>query len=357
MKVCILGSGLSSLTLAKALVNENIYVDIFYSNKKQNIDRSRTIGISKSNVEYFNKNIIKIDKIIWKLNKIEIFTDNFKNEKILNFENKNNQLFSILKNFHLYKLLDKNLSSSKFYKKVNLKKRLNYQNNYDLIIITDYSNTLVKKFFSKKIIKKYESVAYTTTIKHEKIINDVAVQIFTKNGPLAFLPISADETSVVYSFKNFEINDKHKIVELIKKYNIKYKIKKIEQLSSFNLNSLNLRSYYHKNILAFGDLIHRIHPLAGQGFNMTIRDIRALINIIKEKIKLGLPLDSSINDQFEKNLKHKNFIFSNGIDLIYEFFKLESKMNNNILSKSVQFFGKNKTLNKVFIHYANYGII
>ena len=35
MKVCIIGSGLSSLTLAKALVNENIYVDIFATNKRK----------------------------------------------------------------------------------------------------------------------------------------------------------------------------------------------------------------------------------------------------------------------------------------------------------------------------------
>ena len=35
-----------------------------------------------------------------------------------------------------------------------------------------------------------------------------------------------------------------------------------------------------KNILSFGDLIHKVHPLAGQGFNMTIRDIKSLSNII-----------------------------------------------------------------------------
>ena len=39
----------------------------------------------------------------------------------------------------------------------------------------------------------------TTVIKHEKILNNVATQIFTKRGPLAFLPISKDSTSVVYS--------------------------------------------------------------------------------------------------------------------------------------------------------------
>ena len=117
-----------------------------------------------------------------------------------------------------------------------------------------------------------------------------------------------------------------------------------------------MRSYYHENILAFGDLLHKIHPLAGQGFNMTIRDINILINIIKEKLDLGLPLDSSINDQFEKKLRHKNYIFLNSIDFIHEFFNFERKLDNTILSKFVKFLGKNNFLNKKFTQIADKGI-
>ena len=109
MRVCILGSGLTALTLAKALVNQNIFVDLISSNKNHKINHSRTIGISKSNFNYFNRNITNIEKISWKLKKIEIFTDKNKNEKILNFENSDEQLFSIIKNFKLYEVLNKNL--------------------------------------------------------------------------------------------------------------------------------------------------------------------------------------------------------------------------------------------------------
>ena len=59
------------------------------------------------------------------------------------------------------------------------------------------------------------------------------------------------------------------ILNLIKNNNLKYKIKKVFKLESFKIKSSNLRNYYSNNILAFGDLLHRIHPLAGQGFNMT----------------------------------------------------------------------------------------
>ena len=69
MKVCVIGSGLTALTLAKALVNENIYVDVSTPHKLKKISKSRTLGISKDNYEYFNKNITNIEKIIWKLKK------------------------------------------------------------------------------------------------------------------------------------------------------------------------------------------------------------------------------------------------------------------------------------------------
>ena len=354
MRVCILGAGLTSLTLAKALVNQNIYVDL-YQKKKINLPhKSRTIGISKSNIDFFNNSIMNVDKIAWKLKKIEIFSDNLGKEKLINFENNHNELFSIIRNQKLFESLIKSLSKDKHFKRINSLKNFNLSDNYNLIINTDFTSPITKKYFSRKILKQYNSSAYTTIIQHEKIVNDIAVQIFTKLGPLAFLPISEKETSVVYSFynkKNENINN------LIEKYNRKYKILKIEKINSFELKSLNLRSYYQDNILAFGDLLHRIHPLAGQGLNMTIRDIKILLEIIVSKFSLGLDLDSSVNYEFENRLKHKNFIFSNGIDMVHEFFNFERKINSNFLSKSVQLLNKSPKINKFFTKIADRGTL
>ena len=147
------------------------------------------------------------------------------------------------------------------------------------------------------------------------------------------------------------------IKEFIYKYNFKYKIKKIQKIDSFELKSINLRSYYNNNILAFGDLLHRIHPLAGQGFNMTIRDTKILLNIINDKKNLGLSLDSSVFAEFEKKLRHKNLIFANGIDLVYEFFNLERKLDNNFLIKSVHKLGNYPQINNFLIKVADKGFI
>ena len=297
MRIGIIGDGLTSLALAKALVNQNIYVDILTSKNKQKIDQSRTIGITKSNVEYFNKNIININKIIWKLNKIEIFSEKLSKEKLLEFQNNSQELFSMVRSLDLYNILEKNLRSSKFFKKKNEGNLVNTQNKYNLLINLNFSNLIAKKFFSKKTIKKYKSSAYSVIISHEKTNNKTARQIFTKIGPLAFLPISDRETSIVYSIKNSAQIKKENLEELINLYNSNYKIKKFNKISSFELLSINLRTYYHKNVLAFGELIHKIHPIAGQGFNMTIRDIKILLEIIQSKIDLGLPIDISVNHE------------------------------------------------------------
>ncbi len=357
MRVCIIGSGLSSLTLAKALVNKKINVDVIKSKKVFEYSKSRTLGISKSNIKFINENIINIEKIIWKLKKIEIFTENLKNEKLLEFESRKRELFSIVKNYKLYEILYKSLSKNKFYKEINRKKTLDLNNSYNLIINTDVNHIFMNKFFNKKIIKKYYSFAHTTIITHKKIDNNVASQIFTKQGPLAFLPISNSETSIVYSIYNSKRIDTENIKNLIYKHNFKYEIINIKEIKSFELKSLSLRSYYYKNILAFGDLLHQIHPLAGQGFNMTIRDIRVLIKVIIKRLNLGLDLDASTNIEFEKKIKHKNFIFENGIDFIYEFFNVERKLKNNILSKSVRLIGRNPSLNKLFTKIADEGIL
>ena len=86
MKVCVLGDGLISLSLAKTLANQAINVDIF-GNKKRNVnDRLRTLAISKNNVDFFNNNIVNIKKLLWNIRKIEVFTENLHNEKLINFE-------------------------------------------------------------------------------------------------------------------------------------------------------------------------------------------------------------------------------------------------------------------------------
>ena len=358
MKVCIIGDGLVCLTLANVLIRKNLSVDIIFNGNIKKKDKSRTIGISKSNIDYFNKEVVNINKFLWKIKNIKIYTENFFKEEILNFSNSGAYIFSIIKNYKLYEVLNKKLKSSKI---VKFKKNISFQKilkeNYNLIINCDPKNDITRKLFSIRFQKIYNSQAYTAIIKHKKINkNQTAIQNFTNKGPIAFLPISNSETSVVYSLRDQVVKNKKDIEKLIFKFNPKYKILNISNCGKFDLKSSNLRRYFKNNILAFGDLLHQVHPLAGQGFNMSLRDIQYLSKIIDQKINIGLDIDKSVCHEFQKNSKDKNLIFSTGIDWIYEIFNFEGKINSQIFSKSIKTIGNNKFINSFFKKFADGGL-
>ena len=362
MNICIIGSGLTALALAKNLINKKINVHIYERKKKSVLFLNRTIGITKNNLEFLNKDITHFPKKnVWPIKKIEIYSSKLKNEKILDFEKKKYDLFYMIQNEKFYKHIHTALIKSKFFKKKkiineNTYNKLLNEKKYDLIVNCELNNPISKKYFSKRINKEYYNLAYVTVLKHAKLDNHKAIQVFTKFGPIAYLPISNTETSIVCSLdtKNIRYSN-DEVINLIKKYNPKLKIKEISKLSNFKLNSSNLRNYTYKNILAFGDLLHKIHPLAGQGFNMTIRDIRTLSEIIQNKIDLGLQLDSIILDEFQKKNKHINSIFLNGVDIIYEIFSLDKNISNNNFMKILKRFGKNQVFTEAFMKIADKG--
>ena len=94
MNVCLIGDGLISLTLAKTLINKKIKVFMYYENNRKIPNDNRTIGISSDNLNLIQKKIIKNNKnLIWKINQIEIYNDENKQKKILNFQKTKKKLF------------------------------------------------------------------------------------------------------------------------------------------------------------------------------------------------------------------------------------------------------------------------
>jgi 2-octaprenyl-6-methoxyphenol hydroxylase len=64
-----------------------------------------------------------------------------------------------------------------------------------------------------------------------------------------------------------------------------------------------------------------------------------------------------VNIEFQKKVRHKNLIFSNGIDLIHELFNIERKMKFGFLTKSVKLVGNYPYFNKIFTKIADRGVL
>ena len=363
MAICLIGKNLTALVLSKVLINKGLNVDLYYKNNKpsKNLIKtySRTIGLSNESINFLNNQKILNKKKCWDIKQINLYKGD-DNKSFFNFKSKDNNFYMTSYN-NFFNSLEKKLKRNRLIKFKNIQNKKFYlkldKKSYEIIINTDTTNPLFKKYFSNLLNKNYDSIAFTTIIKHSKIENNnIAEQFFTKYGPLAFLPISKTKTSIVFSIfdKNLKKN-RTKIKELIRHYNKRYQIKDITDLLEFPINLSLSRNYYYKNILSFGDALHKIHPLAGQGFNMTLRDTKIISNLIEKNLELGLNFDNVL-EKFQNKRKNSNLVFAMGIDFIHEFFKLLNNYNIKTIDKFFSLMNNSSYIKNKLQNFANKGI-
>ena len=199
---------------------------------------------------------------------------------------------------------------------------------YDLIIlcIGARSKLYDKIEQGRSIEKDYKELALTTIIKHNSKIENVS-QFFLKEGPFAILPFHKKMFSIVWSVSTsfFQENNKNFKKILNNKINIllnNYSPKNLGTIQSFPIY-LNLKTkYFKKKVLILGDGLHVVHPLAGQGFNLFLRDIKKLYELLSKTLKLGLLIkDTHLLKDFYYSRKSENNILGLGINLTNVFFK------------------------------------
>ena len=102
--------------------------------------------------------------------------------------------------------------------------------------------------------------------------------------------------------------------------------------------------------------MHTIHPVAGQGFNLVLRDIKKLKEIIKYYVELGISIKNSyaLND-FYNSRKPENIIMSLGVDATHSFFKQNKYLDpfKEIIVKNIK---NNETLKKFSKIISNRGL-
>jgi len=377
-KIAILGSGLTAKAIALGLSDLNVDIDIIKQKSTLNLAPSNaTLSISDASLQILQKiGIKKSQKTFWPISKIILF-DGMKNELVADAEfyhkkNKKN-LSYIVKKDYLEKELQKkcnkfnvvkdkiiSINNDTFLKKISFQNKKS--SDYNLIIATELDNLKILSN-EKKINWDYSETAYTFLVKHKKIPNNSARQFFLKDGPLAFLPISNSTTSIVWSVKNNSGSDKiilnfNERFDFIKNISSKFLevldvSKKIEK---FGLTFEFLRKTALFRTIFMGDITHKIHPIAGQGWNMTLRDIDILVKDLREKITKGYDIgDMNLLKEFEKKTKTSNLLFSVSIDLIRKVFRAQSPAILSLRKKGFSLASHPDVMNKI-INIADRGL-
>ena len=342
-KICIIGNGLAGLSAALVLSLENIKIDLYTgSYKKIKIEKDeRTTAISESSYQFIKQKFnTKNSNIFWPCKEIQLFYEDKKIiSNFLNFEEKNKNLMYIFKNEKLKKNLNQKIKKKKNIKiiKKNVT-NVDYMNGgillnkkkffYDLIILSigSHSKLYNNITLGRSIEKNYNEMALTTTVSHNSKINKTS-QFFLKEGPLAILPFDKNTFSVVWSVSNIFFQKNKKLIKKILSEKIKellknFKIKNISDIQSYPINLSLKTKYFKKNILILGDGLHAVHPMAGQGFNLVLRDIKKLNELMSKTLKLGLLFKNSfLLEEFSQARKSENIILGLGINLTNIFFK------------------------------------
>ncbi len=360
-RICIVGDGLSGLLSAIALNSlSNLEVHLI-AKKIKRLNDKRTTAISSSNFNFFKDIMSKLDKkLFWPSKKINLFYEtNDQKINFLNFSEDKNNLMYVFENDKIKEVLLKEIKKQKI--KIIQKNitQLSDLDAYELKILClgRQSKIYQNIINSRSIDKDYKEIALTGYVKHN--LKEVSTsQFFLKEGPLAILPFSKNNFSFVWSVKKEFIKKNIRFVLASKISELLQVNKKINitNIQSYPL-TLNLkRTYYKNDTLILGEGLHTIHPVAGQGFNLVIRDIKKLNEVLKYYSSLGISIkSSSALEDFSNNRKSENIITGLGIDLTHNFFK-QNKFLEPLKEAILKNVSKNNTLKKISKFISNRGL-
>jgi 2-octaprenyl-6-methoxyphenol hydroxylase len=146
----------------------------------------------------------------------------------------------------------------------------------------------------------YPQVGIVTTVAHARPHNGRAVQHFLPAGPFAMLPLSGNRSSIVWTEEKergaaiMALDEEGFTRELATRFGAKLgEITLAGPRQSFLLEFQIARSFIADRLALIGDAAHVVHPLAGQGLNIGMRDVAALAEIIVESVRLGLDVGSA----------------------------------------------------------------
>lgn len=160
---------------------------------------------------------------------------------------------------------------------------------------------------------KYSHSAIIAGLEHEKPHENVAWEIFYPAGPFALLPMldGADGThrsALVWTVEErdaagtVKLSDRAFLAEVDKRMGDLFgRIERVGPRSSFPLGFHHTARIVEHRLALVGDAAHGIHPIAGQGLNLGLRDVGALVAVLTDGARLGLePGDAQLLDRYEK---------------------------------------------------------
>ncbi|MEQ1638794.1 MAG: 2-octaprenyl-6-methoxyphenyl hydroxylase [Methylococcales bacterium] len=188
--------------------------------------------------------------------------------------------------------------------------------NAHLVIGADGGQSSVRKLLEiEQEITNYGQTALVTTVKTTKTHANTAYERFTANGPLALLPTTDGQSSVVWtrSTEQAEALMSGSEADFLSQLQacFGYRLGELTLTAprrAFPLSLIRAKQMQSGRVLIIGNAAHQLHPVAGQGFNLGLRDVIALAEQLTRQQQAGLDIGASdfLQNYAKKRLKDHN---------------------------------------------------
>ncbi|MCW2223297.1 2-octaprenyl-6-methoxyphenol hydroxylase [Bradyrhizobium japonicum] len=159
---------------------------------------------------------------------------------------------------------------------------------------------------------EYDQSGIVVTVGHERDHDGRAEEHFLPAGPFAILPLSGKRSSLVWTERRSEaariiaLSDEEFHGELERRFGLHLgEIKALDKPRAFPLSYFVARSFIAGRLALVGDSAHVIHPIAGQGLNMGLKDVAALAEVVVDAARLGMDLGGA--DVLERYQRWRRF--------------------------------------------------
>ncbi len=227
-----------------------------------------------------------------------------------------------------------------------------------LIFTSGSQLDIVKDLFEPKIQKDYKQNAIVCEILTNSYDSITAFERFTDDGILGVIPRKKNSWTLIYSTNLKESNYIYELSKSKLKYYFQSllgskcgEIMDIKNLVSYPLKLNFYENFTNKNTCLLGDAAHTLHPIAGQSFNLSVRDCLEITKTIKEFSKADNINFSHIFSDYESKRRKEVKRIVKFTDFLSTFVHGRNIVKNKFISLFLLMIDSNKALRTDVIRY------
>ena len=159
---------------------------------------------------------------------------------------------------------------------------------------------------------EYDQSGIVVTVGHERDHHGRAEEHFLPSGPFAILPLTGNRSSLVWTERRTEaariaaLDAEQFHSELERRFGLHLgEVKVLDKARAFPLGYFVARSFVAERLALIGDAAHVIHPIAGQGLNLGLKDVAALAEVVVDAARLGIDIGQA--DVLERYQRWRRF--------------------------------------------------